>query len=53
MEFHHVEVCFLCDGKGALQVDQYDENGIHDTPECPCCHGTGELKVYGGVRPNN
>ena len=53
MDFHHIEICFLCDGKGALETEQVNDIGYHEVTECPCCHGAGELRVHGGERSNN
>lgn len=53
MDFYTVEECFLCSAKGCLEVDQVDDLDRPDHIECPCCHGAGVLRVYGGKRPNN
>lgn len=53
MNFHRVEPCFLCVQAGLLETDQRDYLGQPETIECPCCMGTGELRIYGNRQPPN
>ncbi len=53
LQFFHKEDCFLCTGKGVIETDTHDFYGHPDQVECPCCHGAGELRVYGKDKPNN
>lgn len=52
MGFYRIEPCFLCDSKGELEVNEVDFYGHPQRVQCPCCGGNGELRVYGGEKPN-
>lgn len=54
LKFYHIEACYLCNRKGIIETDQTDYHGDPEFVECPCCHGAGELRIYGNhTRPNN
>lgn len=42
--FYHLEQCYLCNGKGILEVKGHD-SFVPEEEECPICEGKGETKV--------
>jgi len=43
--WYHIEQCYLCKGRGFIEIKTHKFDDISMAEECPICNGEGELRV--------